>query len=171
MNLKEIRELIDLITEKGITEFELERSGVRLKISRNSGSRAPDVGMPPGFIRSAAAIPPAAAPQPASEISSPPGEAAPPATVSGEDLYAVRSPIVGTFYAASAQDAEPFVRVGDRVQPGQVICIIEAMKLLNELEADIAGEIVKCYVENGQPVEYGEPLFDIRPAPGAKKRA
>lgn len=171
MNLKEIRELIDLITEKGISEFELERSGVRLKISRNPGAHAPHVVLPPSDSRPAAAIPPGAVPQPPAGLPSPPVESAKPAPAPGEELEVVRSPIVGTFYEAPTQGAEPFVRVGDRVQPGQVLCIIEAMKLMNELEAEIAGEIVKCYVENGQPVEYGEPLFDIRPAPGAKKRA
>jgi acetyl-CoA carboxylase biotin carboxyl carrier protein len=75
----------------------------------------------------------------------------------------VKSPIVGTFYASPAPDAEPFVQVGDHVEPGQVLCIIEAMKLMNEIESDVAGEIIRIHVENGQPVEYGEPLFSIRP--------
>ena len=77
--------------------------------------------------------------------------------------------MVGTFYSAPAQGADPYVRVGDRVQSGQVLCIIEAMKLMNEIESEVAGEIVKCYVENGQPVEYGEPLFDLRPVTAGKR--
>jgi oxaloacetate decarboxylase alpha subunit len=78
--------------------------------------------------------------------------------------------MVGTFYSAPAQDAPPFVQVGDHVQPGQVLCIIEAMKLMNEIEAELAGEVVACHVENGQPVEYGEPLFDLKTSGGSGKR-
>ena len=82
----------------------------------------------------------------------------------------VRSPMVGTFYTAPGQDTPAFVEVGDRVRVGQVLCIIEAMKLMNEIEAEIEGEVVRCHVENGQPVEFGEPLFDLRPAASSKKR-
>jgi acetyl-CoA carboxylase biotin carboxyl carrier protein len=80
-----------------------------------------------------------------------------------EDLYIVKSPIVGTFYAASSPNAEPFITVGAHVNTGQVLCIIEAMKLMNEIESDVTGEVVRIFVENGQPVEYGEPLFGIHP--------
>ncbi|MGA9145316.1 MAG: acetyl-CoA carboxylase biotin carboxyl carrier protein, partial [Candidatus Acidiferrales bacterium] len=80
-----------------------------------------------------------------------------------EDLHVVKSPIVGTFYSSASPEADPFVTVGAKVDSGQVLCIIEAMKLMNEIESDVAGEIVKAFVENGQPVEYGEPLFGIRP--------
>jgi acetyl-CoA carboxylase biotin carboxyl carrier protein len=77
--------------------------------------------------------------------------------------------MVGTFYSAPGQDATPFVQIGDRVRVGQVLCIIEAMKLMNEIESEIEGDVIKCYVENGQPVEFGEPLFDIRPAASGKR--
>jgi acetyl-CoA carboxylase biotin carboxyl carrier protein len=172
MNIKEIKELIDLITEKGISEFELERNGVRLKVSRSvepSGARA----AAPQAEATRAPETRLAEPAPhgiaaAGSLSSAQAELV--ARPSLEELYVVRSPMVGTFYSSSDQGASPFVQVGDKIQPGQVLCIIEAMKLMNEIEAEIAGEVIKCYVENGQPVEYGEPLFDLRPAP-AKKRS
>ena len=86
-------------------------------------------------------------------------------------MQVVRSPMVGTFYSAPDQDSPPFVQVGDRVQAGQVLCIIEAMKLMNEIESEMAGEVVACHVENGQPVEYGEPLFDLLPVGSSLKRS
>jgi len=168
MNLKEIKELIDLITEKGISEFELERAGVRLKISR-TGSAAQAV-QQGAETRVAAA--PAAAPAPPRTIpATPVPTAAPEPVAAGDGLHVVRSPMVGTFYSAPAQDAPPFVQIGDQVQAGQVLCIIEAMKLMNEIEAEVAGEVVACHVENGQPVEYGEPLFDLKLAGPPAKRA
>jgi acetyl-CoA carboxylase biotin carboxyl carrier protein len=85
-------------------------------------------------------------------------------THSGEDLHLVKSPIVGTFYAAPSPGSDPFVKIGARVETGQTLCIVEAMKLMNEIEADVAGELVKVFVEAGQPVEYGQPLFGIRPS-------
>ncbi len=161
MNLKEIKEIIDLITEKAITEFELERSGVKLRIKRVAPESAavPHVSfqaVPP----LASAEPPHAAPAAgAVQAATPP--AAPPVQ-EAEDLHVVKSPIVGTFYAAPAPGADSFVKAGDHVQAGKVLCIIEAMKLMNEIESDVDGVIVKCFIDNGQPVEYGEPLFAIR---------
>ena len=96
------------------------------------------------------------------------GPDAVPAATPAEELHIVKSPIVGTYYAAPNPEAEPFVRVGDMVEAGQTVCIIEAMKLMNEIEADVSGEVVRILVENGQPVEYGEPLFALRPT-GTKK--
>jgi len=170
MNLKEIKELVDLITEKGISEFELERAGVRLKITRPGGSgaaqvsssRATESRVPP-----VAEVPPALpqvipAPPPVVRAETPPQD---------EGLYVVRSPMVGTFYSAPSQGSAPFVQVGDRVQAGQVLCIIEAMKLMNEIEAEIAGEVVACHVESGLPVEYGEQLFDLKPAGSSSARS
>jgi acetyl-CoA carboxylase biotin carboxyl carrier protein len=162
MNLKEIKELMDLITEKGISEFELERAGVRLKISRPTDGTRPTP-VVTQVSESRAAIAPGAPPPPAPVVRTPapppPAAAAP----QSEDLHVVRSPMVGTFYSAPSQGAPPFVQVGDRIEVGQVLCIIEAMKLMNEIESEIAGEVLRCYVESGQPVEYGEPLFDLRP--------
>ena len=169
MNLKEIKELVDLITEKGITEFELERNGVRLKISRPVGFRAPEPTAHPAENRPAAAHTAPPVPSPVPSVPAPVVPA--PAPAQTDELHVVRSPMVGTFYAAPIQGAPPFVQVGDHIQPGQVLCIIEAMKLMNEIEAEISGEVVRCYVENGQPVEYGEPLFDLRPAVSSAKRS
>lgn len=165
MNLKEIKELLDLVVEKGITEFELERGGSRLRIKRGVNSLPEAVGGHEPLRPSLQYSERAALPEERGELSALP--AAPPAErepVSTETLHLVKSPIVGTFYEAPAPGAEPFIRVGDSVEVGQTLCIIEAMKLMNEIEADVAGEIVKSYVSNGQPVEYGETLFAIRPS-------
>jgi acetyl-CoA carboxylase biotin carboxyl carrier protein len=162
MNQKELKELIEFIIEKGIAEFELERGDVKVKIKR--ASEAPTVALSdPRFV----AVHPApvaptvhiAAPPPAKvEFSAP---AAPVPEI--EELHIVHSPIVGTFYEAPSPGAPPFVKVGDSVEIGQVLCIVEAMKLMNEIECDVAGEIVKKLVANGQPIEYGQDLFSIRP--------
>jgi acetyl-CoA carboxylase biotin carboxyl carrier protein len=148
MNLKELKEIIDIVTSKdSIEELELEKSGLRLRIRRASSS-GPTVSV--------------AAPAPALTISAPTPQA-PAAQETEEELYYVKSPIVGTFYKAASPTSEPFVSIGDFIEKGSVICIIEAMKLMNEIESDVAGEIVSTLVENGQPVEYGEKLFAIRP--------
>jgi acetyl-CoA carboxylase biotin carboxyl carrier protein len=144
---EQIQALIDLLEERGLEEFELEREGVRIRIKRR-GAPAPV------FVPAAGNSPAREAPAAAAEV---PAEA--------EDLHVVKSPIVGTFYAAPRPDAPPFVKLGDAVEVGQVLCIIEAMKLMNEIEADVAGEVVRIYVENAQPVEYGESLFALRPRP------
>ena len=159
-NLEEIKKLIDLAIEKGVSELEIERPGFRVKIARHGDT------VPAAPHAAGDALPHVVVHSPAR----PPvvGETAPQET---EEFYVVRSPMVGTFYSAPAQGADAYVRVGDRVQSGQVLCIIEAMKLMNEIESEMAGEIVKCYVENGQPVEYGEPLFDLRPVTAGKRSA
>ena len=150
MNLKELKEIIDIVTSKeSIEELELEKSGVRLRIRRAS-NHAPSV--------SVAQAATAAAIAPTISSSLPPAQIAEPE----EDLFYVKSPIVGTFYKAASPTADAFVSVGDLVEKGTVVCIIEAMKLMNEIESDVAGEIVSILVENGQPVEYGERLFAIR---------
>ena len=162
MNLKEIKELVDLITEKGISEFELERAGVRLKISRpTDGTRAAPAVAHVSESRFPAVPETETPPPPPPVIRTPAPPSVAPQT---DDVHTVRSPMVGTFYGAPAQGSPPFVRVGDRIEVGQVLCIIEAMKLMNEIESEIAGEVLRCSVENGQPVEYGEPLFDVRPS-------
>ena len=154
----QVRQWIDLMDERGVEEFEFEKDGVRIRIRRRGGAAAP----PPVFE--------SYEPVPAQGEGPVRGEGrrGEPATaevpLAGEDVHIVKSPIVGTFYAAPQAGAPPFVQLGDRVEVGQVLCIIEAMKLMNEIEADMAGEIVRIYEENGQPVEYGEPLFAIRPS-------
>ncbi|HXE76144.1 MAG TPA: acetyl-CoA carboxylase biotin carboxyl carrier protein [Candidatus Xenobia bacterium] len=151
---EQVQALIDLLEERGLEEFELEREGMRIRIKRR-GAPAP----PPVFENY---LP--ASPEPARAESEAPAVAGGEGELRGEDLHIVKSPIVGTFYAAPRPDAPPFVKLGDEVAVGQVLCIIEAMKLMNEIEADVAGEIVRVYVENAQPVEYGESLFAIRPS-------
>ena len=165
MNQKEIRELIDFLVEKDIAEFELERGDVKLRVKRGAEIHMTQAvhgvpAMPPMMAAqpqayTAAASTNAAAPHAAAEAT--------PAAAPQEDLHMVKSPIVGTFYESPAPGSAPFVKPGDMVQAGQVLCIIEAMKLMNEIEADVSGEVVKTVAANGQPVEYGQPLFAIRP--------
>jgi acetyl-CoA carboxylase biotin carboxyl carrier protein len=160
MNQKELKELIEFLIEKDIAEFELERGDVKVKIKRagertvvHAHAEAPYVAVP---LTQMGQVPVAA---PASHAIPAPPLAAPPAE---ENLHMVKSPIVGTFYEAPSPGAPPFVKVGDTVEVGQVLCIVEAMKLLNEIESDVAGEIVKKMGSNGQPIEYGQELFAIR---------
>jgi acetyl-CoA carboxylase biotin carboxyl carrier protein len=161
MNQKELKELIEFLIEKDIAEFELERGDVKVKIKRAGEHTIVHSAAEPRFY----AVPPA--PAPAASPVAPP-EAAPAATAPAspapeEGLHTVKSPIVGTFYEAPSPGAPPFAKVGDVVEVGQVLCIVEAMKLLNEIESDVAGEVVKKLASNGQPIEYGQELFVIRP--------
>ena len=167
MNLKEIKELIEFLIEKDIAEFELERGDVKVRLKRGVAeaqmAATHYVAVPP-----VVAVPPAAAPAPVpaaapvgKEASAP---AAPAASEEDAGLHIIRSPIVGTFYESPSPGAPPFTKVGDAVSVGQVLCIIEAMKLMNEIESDFAGEMMKRYVSNGQPVEYGQPLFAVKAA-------
>jgi acetyl-CoA carboxylase biotin carboxyl carrier protein len=163
MNQKELKELIEFLIEKDITEFELERGDVKVRIKRGTEQvvsiAAPAA--PYGAVHPApVAPPPTHAPTTAPAEPSAAKEAAPAAE---EGIHRVRSPIVGTFYESPSPGSPPFVKVGDTVEVGQVLCIVEAMKLMNEIESDVAGEIVKKLVSNGQPIEYGQELFAIRP--------
>jgi len=163
MNQKELKELIDFLIEKDISEFELERGDVKVRIKRGSDQATVITHAMPVAPMPMAASPvqtPSQSHTPAPVVS--PAPAAPPAAVE-EELHTVKSPIVGTFYESPAPGSLPFVKAGDQVAAGQVVCIIEAMKLMNEIESDASGEIVKILVNNGQPVEYGQPLFSIRP--------
>ena len=160
LELKEIRQLIDLLTEREVAEFEMEKDGMRIRIMR----QAPITAVPSNSTGNPSWQPaePVATPSPAPvpEVVTPaPEPEAPP-----ENVHVLKSPIVGTFFAAPSPDAPPFVNVGDRVHVGQVLCIVEAMKLMNEIESEFAGEIVRIHVENGQPVEYGQPLYTIKPS-------
>jgi len=162
MNQKELKELIDFLIEKDIAEFELERGDVKVRIKRGADHSTV---MPNHFV--AVPSPVVAAPVAAeTPHAAPPATpiAAPPAAQAEESgLHEVKSPIVGTFYEAPSPGSPPFVKAGDEISEGQILCIIEAMKLMNEIEADASGELVKRLVANGQPVEYGQPLFLIRP--------
>jgi acetyl-CoA carboxylase biotin carboxyl carrier protein len=166
MNQKEIRELIEFLIEKDIAEFELERGDVKLKVKRAGAQVAPQVVMAAPMqvaVAPVAAAPPAGVPHPAAS-SVPAPASVPPATAEDESSWLiVKSPIVGTFYECPSPGAPPFVKTGDTVSVGQVLCIVEAMKLMNEIESDHAGTIVKSYVVNGQPVEYGQKLFAVKP--------
>lgn len=165
MNQKELKELIEFLIEKDIAEFELERGDVKVRIKRggehiihsHAEPRFYAVPPAPGATGEVAAVPVVLS-QPAA-----PAPAAAAAPAAEEGLHAVKSPIVGTFYEAPSPGAPPFVKAGDMVEVGQVLCIVEAMKLLNEIESDVAGEIVKKLAVNGQPIEYGQELFMIRP--------
>ena len=162
MNLKELKEILQLLDEKEITEFELEEEGMKLRIRKAGAGPAahstPTVPAPaPPSVAPAVAVPSAAV-----AAAPPPLPVAAPEPEPAEDLLVVKSPIVGTFYRTPDPNSPPFVTVGDRVKPGQVLCIVEAMKLMNEIESEVAGEIVKIHHENGQPVQYGDPLFSIR---------
>ena len=163
MNQKEIRELIEFLKEQDISEFELERGDVKLRVKR--GASGPQLVVPAVVPHVAAASPV----MPAAPTSAPPSTpsnevpAAAPAQDETANAHIIKSPIVGTFYESPSPGAPPFVKAGDSVTVGQVICIVEAMKLMNEIECDFSGTIVKRFVENGQPVEYGQQLFAVKP--------
>ena len=161
VNMDELRELIALLRENGLAELELEREDFRVRLRRE--------GVAPAGDHSQYITVPAAAP--VSLPNSAPATATPSTPASGaqassaspdQDLHMITSPIVGTFYRSPSPTAEPFVKIGSNVESASVVCIIEAMKLMNEIQAETTGEVVKIYVENGQPVEYGQPLFGIR---------
>ena len=162
MDIADLKEILRILEEQDITEFELEQDGVKLRVCRSSGVAAPNPA--PSYFTpappAAATAPPPAAPAPSTAMPT----VGAPTPEPEENGTLVKSPIVGTFYRAPDPNAPPFVSVGDRVKVGQVLCIIEAMKLMNEIEAEVAGEIVKIHPENGQPVQYGDPLFTVRPA-------
>jgi acetyl-CoA carboxylase biotin carboxyl carrier protein len=143
VNQREIRRLAELLREYGLSEVEVEREGVRIRLRRDLA--APSAA--PAAASVAPALPMAAAAPDAGEA----------------HLLTIEAPMVGTFYQAPSPDASPFIRDGDRVKKGQVVCIIEAMKLMNEIESKVAGRVVKVLVENAQPVEYGQPLFLLEP--------
>ena len=160
MNFDEINRILDLVREHELSEFELEREGFKIRIKKGTGAQgggfvtAPPLG--PAALTHAAA--PSAPPAVPSAVEPPP------ATPSDDAEFAiVKSPIVGTFFRAPEPGAPSFVEVGSTVKKGQVLCIIEAMKLMNEIDSEYEGEVVKVYVENGQPVQYGERLFAIKP--------
>jgi acetyl-CoA carboxylase biotin carboxyl carrier protein len=160
--MKQIEQLLQFMTEHNLEEFEYSRGDLRIRLRKPSsgavlqqsrGGYAPEIIVPAGSATSAG--------------SSTQGSTGGADGRSSEDLHLIKSPIVGTFYGAPSPGAEAFVKVGAQVETGQTLCIVEAMKLMNEIESDASGEVIRVYVENGQPVEYGQPLFGIRP--GRKK--
>jgi acetyl-CoA carboxylase biotin carboxyl carrier protein len=162
VDLAEVEQLLAFMEKHGLEEFEYERDGVRVRLKKPSAHSQGAVrafGGPDVYGTAAGSHAPTHVAPPAAQA----GSQGPAASAHGvEDLHVIKSPIVGTFYAAASPGADSFVTVGAQVTSGQVLCIIEAMKLMNEIESDVAGEIVKVFAENGQPVEYGEPLFGIR---------
>lgn len=163
MTLDEIKQLIEFIKGHELTEFELEQDGVKIRIK--SGSSHQHVVAMPQMTASIPmmAAPPMAAPAPA-QTPAQSAAAAAAADEAGGELAIVKSPIVGTFYRSAEPGAKAFASVGDTVRKGQVLCIIEAMKLMNEIDSEYDGEITSIYVENGQAVQYGERLFSIKPS-------
>lgn len=161
VNMDELRDLIALMLENGLAELELEREEFRVRLRRDPSGvesahhvETPHAAATPGVANLPASAPPASPSHPGAQASS--------AASQDQDLHIIPSPIVGTFYRSAAPTADPFVKIGSNVEPDSVVCIIEAMKLMNEIQAEASGEVVKIYVENGQPVEYGQPLFGIR---------
>ena len=152
-NMDEIRELADLIDEYGLTDFEFENENIRVRLSKTSG-------MPVTYQSAPAHMPSASSSAATAHRAE--ADAAAASASADDDLFKITSPIVGTFYRSPGPDKEPYVKEGSNVSADTVVCIVEAMKLMNEIQAETTGEIVKVYVENGQPVEYGQPLFGIR---------
>lgn len=160
IGLDQVERLLAFMAEHGLEEFEYAHGDFHIRLKKpaaNSSPASPRSSSAPEIVVASAA---AGGEQAAA---APPRESAIEASRT-EDLHIVKSPIVGTFYAAPSPGAEPFVKLGDHVEVGQVLCIVEAMKLMNEIESDLSGEVMRIFVENGQPVEYGEPLFAIRPS-------
>jgi len=161
VNLGELEHLLGFMDKHGLEEFEYEHAGLRIRLKKPSvvGAAAfRQLPLPEIVVAGAPPLPSAAAPVSADAPAREAAEAG-----RSDDVHVVKSPIVGTFYSSASPGAEPFVAIGSKVESGQVLCIIEAMKLMNEIEADVAGEVIRIFAENGNPVEYGEPLFGIRP--------
>ncbi len=158
LNMQELRELAELVNEHGFTDFEFENENIRIRLSKTAPAQYVQA------VQPVASSAPAAAPQTNAAQTATTAE-----TTSAEapadtdaDLFKITSPIVGTFYRSPSPDKDSYVQEGDMVSDSTVVCIVEAMKLMNEIQAETSGEVVKIYVENGQPVEYGQPLFGIR---------
>jgi acetyl-CoA carboxylase biotin carboxyl carrier protein len=155
-DIDDLKQLIEFLKENQVAEFDLDRGDMKIRLKFNQAAvpvAAPMLANVP-FV--AASGMPSVASAPAVPVSTPP------AAEPESELHLVKSPIVGTYYGSPSPGAAPFVSPGDHVEKGQVICIVEAMKLMNEIEADASGEVVRCLVTNGQPIEYGQPLFSIR---------
>ena len=149
-DMEELRELADLFEERGLTEFEFENENIRVRLSKMTS-------MPAQTASPAASIPSSQAPATTATT-----DESSPAAAPASDLFKITSPIVGTFYRSPSPDKDPYVSEGSKVSPESVVCIVEAMKLMNEIQAETSGEVVEIYAENGQPVEFGQPLFGIR---------
>jgi acetyl-CoA carboxylase biotin carboxyl carrier protein len=164
---KELKELIEFLKENNIGDFELERGDLKVRIKFVQETSTPDLTTMARLLAAQqqhVAVPAVLPEVYAAAAAAPAGAPAAPAAASEDaSLHVVKSPIVGTFYESPSPGAPSFVKIGDQVENGQILCIIEAMKLMNEIECDVAGEIVKRFVQSGQPVEYGQALFAVRP--------
>ena len=154
LNMEELRELAELVNEHGFTDFEFENENIRVRLSKTPAVPFNQQFQPVSYNPASAPVSSAVTGQEAPVIDA--------AAAAEEELFKITSPIVGTFYRSAGPDKEPYVKEGSQVQANTIVCIVEAMKLMNEIEAEVSGEVVKIYVENGQPVEYGQPLFGIR---------
>jgi acetyl-CoA carboxylase biotin carboxyl carrier protein len=166
VDLGQLERLLSFMSEHGLEEFEYAHGDLRIRLKKavTPANPPPNWALPPAPVPvSPGALPPAQMP-PVEAPSSAGANSIQPEAAPAEEQHLIKSPIVGTYYAAPNPGAPPFVNVGDVVEAGETVCIVEAMKLMNEIEADISGEVVQILVENGQPVEYGEPLFALRPA-------
>ena len=161
LNMTEIRELAELVDQHGFTDFEFENEKIRIRLSKQTAPQIVQTVAPPApsFAPSAAAATAKIESKPETPH---PGARAETEAAADEDLYKITSPIVGTFYSAASPDKEAYIKIGSRVSADTTVCIVEAMKLMNEIQAETSGEVVKIYVENGQAVEYGQPLFGIK---------
>ncbi|HTM17108.1 MAG TPA: acetyl-CoA carboxylase biotin carboxyl carrier protein [Chthoniobacterales bacterium] len=159
-DMKDLRELIEFLKEYGVAEFDLDRGDTKIRLKFSQPNAVPSAGIA-DLAKLVTAAPVVHAAAPAATPAAQPAAAEPPADPDA-NLHIVKSPIVGTFYGSPSPGAAPFVSPGDHVEKGQVICIVEAMKLMNEIESDASGEVVKCLITNGQPIEFGQPLFSIR---------
>jgi acetyl-CoA carboxylase biotin carboxyl carrier protein len=158
VDLEQVERLLAFMAQHGLEEFEYAHGELHIRLKKTVTNSNPGPAYPARAPEIVAAVGPAAP-----EAASPPARESSPDRAQAEDIHMIKSPIVGTFYSAPSPGAEPFAKVGDHVEVGQELCIIEAMKLMNEIESDASGEVVRIFVESGQPVEYGEPLFAIRP--------
>ena len=163
MNKKEIEDLIRFVSKAGVSEVSLETKEIKITIINSPRQQEQHIITHHAAPPMPAAAPVAAAPAPAARPEAPPA-AKEPAAADESHLHVIKSPMIGTFYRSSAPDKPNFVNVGDEVKPGKIICIIEAMKLFNEIECDVAGTIVKVLVDNASPIEYDQPLFLVEPA-------
>jgi acetyl-CoA carboxylase biotin carboxyl carrier protein len=162
VDLNELGELIALLKENGLTEFELEREGFRIHLRQGVDYQSEGAADSAGSSQAQTPAAPSKGAATVAAATSLQPRASKTAVSEDQDLYIIPSPIVGTFYRAASPNAESFVKIGSHVEPESIVCIIEAMKLMNEIQAETSGEVVKIYVENGQPVEYGQPLFGIK---------
>jgi acetyl-CoA carboxylase biotin carboxyl carrier protein len=159
-DIEDLRQLIDFLKEHQVAEFDLDRGDLKIRLKFNQQQEASAAGLGE-LARLLTSAPPSVA-QAAASAAQTVAPAAASAANPDEGLHVVKSPIVGTYYGSPSPGAAAFVSAGDHVDKGQVVCIVEAMKLMNEIESDATGEIVKCFVSNGQPVEFGQPLFSVR---------